>query len=63
MTDASVIAEPLFVNADGLMFVIKSSKKQPRNLTKEEQTKFGGNIKPNVKTTKGLQNQKSMAKK
>lgn len=34
MTDASVISEPLFVNADGLMFIVKSIKKQPRNLTK-----------------------------
>lgn len=56
MIDASVISEPLFVNADGLMFVVKSSKKQPRGLTKEEQRKFGGNIKPQVKTIKGRQN-------
>lgn len=56
MTDASVIAEPLFVNADGLMFVIKSAKKEPRALTKEEQGKFGGNIKPYSKTTRGRAN-------
>lgn len=34
MTEAHVIAEPLFVNADGLLFVVKSVLKQPRSLTK-----------------------------
>jgi hypothetical protein len=37
------------------MFVVKSLKKEPRTLTKEEQTKFGGNIKPFTKTVKGRQ--------
>ena len=38
----------MFVNADGLLFIIKSAKKEPRALTRDEEIKFGGKIKPNL---------------
>lgn len=44
-----MFGEPLFVNADGLVFVAKSKSKKISNLTQEQQTKFGGNVKTKVK--------------
>jgi len=34
--DVSVIGEPMFVNADGLLFVVKNANEEPRELTKDE---------------------------
>ena len=65
MTEASVMTEPMFVNADGLLYIIKNCEIEPRPLTREEEIKFGGKIKslvrvkprpsnPNYKKEKGV---------
>ena len=53
------------MNADGLLYIVKDIEAGPRQLTKEEETKFGGTIKqlsrlrprpnaPNYKKEKGV---------
>lgn len=46
--DVSVVGEPMFVNADGLLYVLKNGGEEPRELTKEEEKKFGGVVRPAV---------------
>lgn len=43
--DLSVFAEPLFVNSDGLLYIVKDRTVGPRELTKTEETAFGGKLK------------------
>jgi hypothetical protein len=45
MTEASVYTEPLFVNTDGLLYIVKKVGLDPRPLTREEEIKFGGTVK------------------
>ena len=34
-SDVSVFGEPMFVNADGLLYIIRQTNLEPRELTKE----------------------------
>lgn len=34
----------MFVNTDGLLYIVKDGRELPRMLTKEEEIKFGGTI-------------------
>lgn len=43
----------MFVNSDGLLYIIKQTGIEPRELTKEEESIFGGKIKHYVRPTKG----------
>ena len=43
----------MFVNSDGLLYIIKQTAIQPRELTKEEEITFGGKIKSYVRPTRG----------
>ena len=40
-----VASEPLFIATDGVVFIVKDKTKKLRNLSKEEQIKFGGTFK------------------
>jgi len=33
--ETSVLVEPMFVNADGLLYIVKNGNEEPRQLTKE----------------------------
>jgi hypothetical protein len=41
------------VNSDGLLYIVKQTGIEPRELTKEEEELFGGKIKIAVKPTRG----------
>lgn len=56
--DVSVIGEPMFVNSDGLLYIIKNGTDHHRELTKEEEQKFGGTIKPIIIRNKPRTNHK-----
>lgn len=56
--DVSVIGEPMFVNSDGLLYIVKNGNDQHRELTKEEELKFGGTVKPIIVRNKPRVNQK-----
>lgn len=43
----------MFVSADGLLYIIKQTGIQPRELTKDEEIIFGGKIKSYVRPTRG----------
>ena len=43
----------MFVNSDGLLYIIKKTAVDPRELTKEEEIIFGGKIKSYVRPTRG----------
>ncbi len=53
MSEVSVLGEPMFVNSDGLLYVLKRTGVEPRDLTKEEEVAFGGKVKVAVRPTKG----------
>lgn len=53
MSDACVLGEPLFVNSDGLLYIVKQTGIEPRELTKEEEEVFGGRITVSVRPTRG----------
>jgi hypothetical protein len=56
--DVSAIGEPMFVNTDGLLYIMKNGADQHRELTKEEEQKFGGTIKPVIIRNKPRSNHK-----
>ena len=54
MSEVSVLGEPMFVNSDGLLYIIKQTGIEPRELTKDEEIIFGGKIKTlTIRPTKG----------
>jgi hypothetical protein len=53
ISEISVFGEPMFVNSDGLLYIVKQTGVEPRELTKEEETTFGGKIKTVIRPTKG----------
>ena len=53
ISDISVFGEPMFVNSDGLLYIIKQTGIEPRELTKDEEIIFGGKIKAYVRPTRG----------
>lgn len=56
-SEVSVLGEPMFVNSDGLLYIIKQTGIEPRELTKEEEKIFGGKIKNVIRPTRGRPNQ------
>lgn len=53
VSDVSVLGEPMFVNSDGLLYIVKQTGVEPRELTKEEEIIFGGKIKTVTRPTRG----------
>lgn len=51
--DLCVLGEPMFVNSDGLLYVVKRAGVEPRGLTKEEEQAFGGTVQLMSKPIKG----------
>jgi hypothetical protein len=51
--DFCVLGEPLFVNSDGLLYVVKRAGVEPRGLTKEEEEVFGGTVQLATKPLRG----------
>ena len=51
--DFCVLGEPLFVNSDGLLYVVKKAGVEPRGLTKEEEEMFGGSVQLATKPIRG----------
>ena len=43
----------MFVNSDGLLYIVKQTGIEPRELTKDEEIIFGGKIKSYVRPTRG----------
>jgi hypothetical protein len=61
--DFSVLGEPLFVNSDGLLYVVKRNGVEPRGLTKEEEQLFGGTVQFINKPMRGLNTKSVNSKK
>ena len=52
-SEAVVLGEPMFVNSDGLLYVVKQTGIEPRELTKDEEIIFGGKVKAVIRPTRG----------